>query len=114
MDERLRPVERIRSKKDFNEIYRKGRRFKGQFFHLVFQPNGLNYSRVGVVVSKKVGKATVRNRVKRRLRELFRRNKQLLAGHFDLVFIARPEIVQLDWDRLKEEYRSMISRLVSQ
>ncbi|MDD8020230.1 MAG: ribonuclease P protein component [Acidobacteriota bacterium] len=113
MNERLRPVERIRSKKDFINIYRKGRRLKGRFFHLVFQPNELNYSRLGVVVSKKVGQAAVRNRIKRRFRELFRRNQSLLSGHYDLVFIARPEIRQLDWDRMSEEYRSMISRLAS-
>jgi len=66
-----------------------------------------------VVVSKKVGQATVRNRVKRRFRELFRRNKSLLPGNFDLVLIARPEVVQLDWQKMKEEYRALIRRLGS-
>ena len=113
MDERLRAIERIRNKKDFSEIYKKGRRLKGQYFVLVFAPNGLNYSRLGVVVSKKVGQATVRNRVKRRFRELFRRNKALLPGNFDLVLIARPEVVQLDWQKMKEEYRALIRRLGS-
>ncbi|HRD01449.1 MAG TPA: ribonuclease P protein component [Candidatus Saccharicenans sp.] len=113
MDEHLRPVERIRSKKDFGEIYKKGRRLKGKYFLLVFQPNGLNYSRLGVVVSRKVGQATIRNRIKRRFRELFRRNKSLLPGHFDLVFIARPEIVQLDWEKMKAEYLTMVSQLNS-
>ena len=111
MDERLRPIERIRNKKDFSEIYKKGRRLKGRYFVLVFVPNELNYSRLGVVVSKKVGQATVRNRVKRRFRELFRRNKALLPGNFDLVFVARPEIVQLDWPGMREEYEALIRRL---
>jgi ribonuclease P protein component len=113
MDERLRPIDRIRNKKDFSEIYKKGRRLKGRYFVLVFVPNGLNYSRLGVVVSKKVGPARDRNRVKRRFRELFRRNKSLLPGNFDLVLIARPEIVQLDWQKMKEEYEVLIRRLGS-
>jgi len=72
MDERLRPSERIRRKKDFIELYRKGRRLRGRYFYLVFRPNGLEYSRMAVVVSRKIGKATVRNRLKRWFRELFR------------------------------------------
>ncbi|MBC7362322.1 MAG: ribonuclease P protein component [Candidatus Aminicenantes bacterium] len=111
MDERLRPVERIRKKKDFIELYRKGRRLKGKYFHLVFQPNQLEYSRMGVVVSKKIGKAAVRNKIKRWFKELFRRNKTLLARPYDLVFIAQKEIVGLTWKEMVEEYRSMIDRL---
>jgi ribonuclease P protein component len=111
MDERLRPIERIRRQKDFSELYRRGRRLKSRYFHLVFQPNGLEYSRMAVVVSKKVGKATVRNRVKRRFRELFRRNKDLLGKPCDLIFIAQKEISRLSWEEFKAEYKSVISRL---
>jgi ribonuclease P protein component len=111
MDEGLRPIERIRKQKDFTGLYRRGRRLKSRYFHLVFQPNGLEYSRMAVVVSKKVGRATVRNRIKRRFRELFRRNKDLLGEPCDLIFIAQKEISKLSWEELQAEYRSMISRL---
>ncbi|MDY0231731.1 MAG: ribonuclease P protein component [Candidatus Saccharicenans sp.] len=111
MDECLRPIERIRKQKDFTELYRRGRRLKSRYFHLVFQPNGLEYSRMAVVVSKKIGKATVRNRIKRRFKELFRRNKHLLRQPCDLIFIAQKEIPKLSWEELQAEYKSMISRL---
>jgi ribonuclease P protein component len=111
MDERLRAVERIRKKKDFIELYRKGNRFKGRYFYLAFQPNQLGYSRIGVVVSKKTGKAAIRNKIKRWFRELFRKNKNSLPKPYDLVFIARKEIVWLTWKEMVEEYRSVISRL---
>jgi ribonuclease P protein component len=111
MDERLRPVQRIRKKKDIIDLYRKGRRLKGRYFHLIFQPNGLEYSRLGVVVSKKVGKAAQRNRIKRWFRELFRRNKDLLPKPCDLIFVAQKEITGLSWPELKEEYRSILKQM---
>jgi len=111
MDERLRPVERIRKKKDFIELYKKGHRLKGNYFHVVFQPNQREYSRIAVVVSKKIGKAAVRNKIKRWFRELFRRNKDLLARPCDLVFIARKEAAGLTWEEIREEFGSIITRL---
>ncbi|MCR4395633.1 MAG: ribonuclease P protein component [Candidatus Saccharicenans sp.] len=111
MDERLRPVERIRKKKDFIELYRKGRRLRGRYFHLVFQPNGLEYSRLGVVVSRKIGQATARNRVKRLFRELFRKNKNLLPGPVDLIFIAQPDICGRTRDEVAAEFRAVLERL---
>lgn len=111
MDERLRPVERIRRKKDFIELYRKGCRLRGRYFHLVFQPNGLEYSRMAVVVSRKIGKATVRNRLKRLFRELFRRNKNLLPGPLDLIFIAQKDAGQRNWEEMTADFKAVLQKL---
>ena len=92
MNERLKPCERIRRKKDFLSLYSKGIRFRGRYFNLVYLPSSLGFSRVAVVVSKKVGGAVERNRIKRWMREFFRKNKQLLGSPTDLIVIARREI----------------------
>ncbi|MBC7364674.1 MAG: ribonuclease P protein component [Candidatus Aminicenantes bacterium] len=113
MDERLRPSERIRKRTEFIDLYRKGCRIKGKYFHLVYQPNELGISRLGVVVSKKIGKATVRNRIKRWFREVFRRNKELLARPVDLVLIAQKDILELDWEKLVKEYRQTIKKIAN-
>ncbi|RFT16813.1 MAG: Ribonuclease P protein component [Candidatus Saccharicenans subterraneus] len=113
MDERLRPVERIRRKKDFIELYRKGRRLRGRYFHLVFQPNGLEYSRMAVVVSRKIGKATVRNRLKRLVRELFRRNKNFLPGPLDLIFIAQGDAGERNREELAADFMAVLQKLAS-
>jgi ribonuclease P protein component len=104
MNERLTPRERIRGKKDFVSLYRNGSRFRGRYFNLVYRPNALGYSRLAVVVSKKVGPAVTRNRVKRRMRELFRRHKGLLPEPTDLIIVARKEILDLDPSELRAGY----------
>lgn len=95
MNERLTPRERIRSGKDFTGLYKNGGRFRGRYFTLVYRPNELGFSRLAVVTSSKIGPAVVRNMVKRRMREIFRRNKVAVAVPTDLIVIARREIVNI-------------------
>lgn len=111
MNERLTPAERIRKKSDFTGLYRRGSRFRGRFFTLVFMENGLDQARLAVVASRKVGPAVVRNRVKRRFRELFRREKGLLKEPLDLIVIARPESGEAPWTELRSAYVSALATI---
>jgi len=112
MNERLPPFERIRRKSDFSNIYRDGSRLRGRYFTLVFQRNGLDHSRLAVVASRKVGPAVIRNRAKRRFRELFRRNKELLREPLDLVVITRPESGSAPWPELRDAYVSSLTTIM--
>ncbi len=76
---------RLRRKKDFEEIFKKGRSFKESFLVLKILKNNLKVSRFGFVVSQKVSKkAVVRNKIKRRLREIvglnIKKNLQIGGG----------------------------------
>lgn len=104
MSEVLRPPERIRKQRDFIRLYRKGNRFRGTYFTLVYLPNDLGYSRLGVVASRKVGNAVARNKAKRWMRALFRRNKPKLCAPLDLILIAKPHMRKAEWSGLREEY----------
>jgi len=111
MNERLAPLERIRRKSDFASLYRDGGRIRGRYFHLVFRRNEFGHSRLAVVASRKVGSAVVRNRVKRRLRELFRRHKELLREPLDLIVVARPESGDAPWAEFREAYFSSLATI---
>lgn len=71
-------------------------------------PNGLTLSRYGLSVSKKVGKAVVRNRVKRVLREIMRLTP--LRPGWDIVLIARPEAATAGYGSLKKAVAGLLSR----
>ena len=59
-------------------------------------PAGASVGRLGITVSRRVGNAVVRNRLKRRVREWYRRERSALASGLDLVVIARPAAAKLD------------------
>ena len=77
-------------------------------------PNSLDRHRLGIVASRRIGGAVVRNRVKRRLRELFRQlepNAISTAGGLDLVVIARREAADAPFRLLSSDFRGALSRL---
>jgi len=104
MDETLSPRERIKKKKDFLFLYKKGYRYRGKFFNLIYLSNDLCFSRMAVVASKKIGNAVKRNKVKRSMRALFRKNKELLKNPLDIIFIAKKEILEASWPMLEKDY----------
>jgi ribonuclease P protein component len=95
-------LQSLTRKGEFKNVFEQGRKFPSKHLILYIQNNGLDHSRLGLAVSRKVGNAVTRNRVKRRLREIFR---MLLAEHplcCDIVVVARstaPEAEFLDLDR---------------
>lgn len=111
MDEGLRPRERLKKKKDFLFLYQKGHRIKGKYFNVIYHENKLGYSRLGIVVSRKIGKAVLRNKIKRWVRELFRRNKQLLPFPMDLLIVATQGIENITWDEYRQEYFRTLHRI---
>ena len=89
MDFQFRKVEHLTRKKEFERVFDEGKIFKNNEVVLYVVPNDFQYSRLGLVVSKKVGNAPRRNRAKRLLREAYRLNKHLLKTHVDIIAIPR-------------------------
>ncbi|MBI5101009.1 MAG: ribonuclease P protein component [Nitrospirae bacterium] len=79
----------LRKKGDFDKVFELGLKFPSQYLVIYAKPNGLSFCRLGLAVSRKTGNAVSRNRTKRRLREIVR--KQLLNKSlaFDFVVVAR-------------------------
>jgi ribonuclease P protein component len=73
-------------------------------------PNGLAWSRFGFSVSKQVGKAVVRNRVRRRMREAVRLQLPAIAPGWDVVFIARRSIAQATYEQIAEACQRVLAR----
>lgn len=89
---------RLAKKKDFEKIHKFGK-FSGQdFLAIKTVKNNLNVSRFGFLIGLKISKkATVRNKVKRRLRETIRLRLDKIKPGFDVAVFARPEIVEKDY-----------------
>lgn len=80
---------RLLKSHEFKLVTDRGRKVHTPLFLIFFRKNGQDHCRLGVTVSKKVGQAVTRNRVKRWLREYFRHWRSRAAEHWDVVVIAR-------------------------
>jgi len=108
MDSPLSRRERLLKRKDFVNLNRAERRYLTEHFTVIFKENGLDISRLGITVSKRVGKAVKRNRIKRLLREFFRLNKQIFPKGFDVIFVANKGAEGLIYWKIKEELSEII------
>ena len=77
---------------------------------LYARKNRTEQNRVGVTVSKKLGKAVVRNRVRRRLREVYRLHEEQFAPGWDIVVVARSRCIGADFGKLTNAYLSLAEK----
>lgn len=92
IDQGLRRCHRLRNRTDFERVRSEGRTFRGRLFTVGVRVDPLLPTpRLGVITSRRVGPAVVRNRLRRRVREAFRRSRPGFAMAADVVVIPRPE-----------------------
>lgn len=109
LDQRFRKSERLLKKEEIRSVLRQ-RGFEGKYCYLHIRPNQGSNSRLAVVVSRAAGKAVVRNKAKRRLREIFRRNKNYLNQTLDLVIRAKRSIGVASYRELGEDFNRILKR----
>jgi len=103
---------RLRSRGEFKAVEDGGRRVSARFLILVGKPNGLADDRLGIIASRRVGGAVVRNRAKRRLREMFRRRSPRCGPRaLDVVAIARADLVRAPFADVQSDFLAALMKL---
>jgi len=105
---RFRPAERIRRRAEFQQIYDRGLKVHSRYTTVFLLANTLGVGRLGIAATRKLGGAVERNRAKRLIREVFRRNK--IAPGFDVVVIPKRELLDASLSTLEADYRSLLAR----
>jgi ribonuclease P protein component len=95
---------RISNRKDYNCIYKNGKKIQSRYIIVFIMDNHLEYNRFGIVTSKKVGNAVLRNQARRRLRAIIQKHMPELNQGFDLVIVARFNITEAIFAALEKDF----------
>ena len=106
-------VARITEKSEYQRVFSQGEKLWGRLFVCYVQVETAAECRLGLVVSRKVGGAVVRNRVKRYIREFFRLNRHRLVPGLQLVVVARMASAMLDGNTCARELERLLGKYLT-
>lgn len=102
----------LKKNKDFRNVYRNGNSYATRNLVLYKLKSNNDYNRYGFSISKKIGKAVFRNKLKRRLKEIIRDiEKDNIDRGYDLVFIARKPIVKINFRGIERDVRKLCEKM---
>jgi ribonuclease P protein component len=109
-DERFGSQDRLRRKAEFDAAYASGTRVPSTSFTLIVRPGATERARLGVTIPRATGNAVIRNKIRRRIREIFRHHREDVGGAFDIVVHIRPPAAGTPFTRLEAELIEALRR----
>lgn len=102
---------RLKSNDDFQRVFKHGKSFANRQLVLYYFPqHDQSFFRIGFSVSKKIGNAVVRNRLKRHFRQAIHEMEQEIKPFYDFVIIARQPVKEMDYHQIKKSMTHLFSK----
>lgn len=92
---------RLRKNMEFKKVYSVGKNYWNRNFVLYAKKNKLDETRVGFTITKKHGNAVIRNKIRRRMKEIYRLNFHNIKDGYDLVFIPKRNVIDISYKELE-------------
>jgi ribonuclease P protein component len=105
---RLPRSARLLRRPEYDAVYREGRRRTARQFAVFFRPNGLAHSRFGISLKRELGGAVVRNRIRRRIREILRLHRMEIPAGWDIVVHPRSSVATAEFRALETELLGLL------
>lgn len=97
---------RVKNKELFNNIIKTGSQTRSKYFYIYYKDNNLDYSRFGIAVGKKIGKAVVRNKYKRIIRMILSENKKTFKNNRDYIIMIKNTGLTATYEQLKGDLKN--------
>ena len=97
----MNKIFRLRSNLEFKKVYGGGKNYWNRNLILYVKKNNIGNTRVGYSITKKIGNAVVRNKIRRRMKEIYRLNFHNIMDNYDLIFIPKKNIVHISYKELE-------------
>ncbi len=101
----------LKQNRDFRALYARGKSSVSPYLAVYCRKSRLPHSRLGITVGGKLGIAVRRNRVRRRIRELYRQNEHRLKAGYDIVIVARGRAMSAPYRTLEESFLKLADKL---
>lgn len=106
----MRKLYIVKTKEEFNDLIKNGYCIKNKYFVIYSKKNDLKYDRFGISVGKKIGKAVIRNKYKRKIRNIIDIHRKDYLNNKDYIIILRSRALNLNYQELKNELLSLLKR----
>ena len=93
---------------EFKRVFSKGKRIKAENLTIFILENNYKYNRLGIIVKKEIGKAVVRNRIRRLLKEAFRNIDKKLYQGYDIIILVKKNAVKLNYSKFCDELGNLL------
>ncbi len=101
----------VKEKRDFDKIIKNGKKVKNYNFIVFYNKNNEQFNKYGITVPKKVGKAHIRNKLKRRVRAILRNYKKSYENNYNCIIIIRNSCLDLTFQELSNSLERLLNEI---
>ena len=106
----MKRIETIKDSKTFNNIIKNGKFIKNQYFVIYYMQSENENNKYGIAVSNKLGKAVIRNKLKRQTRAIIDENKNLFKNAFNYIIMIRKTCTEANYSTMNEAFKSLLEK----
>ena len=108
----MKKINIIKKNYDINNIIKTGTMVKNKYFYIYKDKNNIDNYRFAICISKKIGNAVTRNKIKRQLKDIIDKSNLVFNSNNDYVIIIRNEINSINYENMKENLIDLLSKVL--
>ena len=106
----MKKINIVRKNQDFKRILNQRKSLGNKYLVIYYKENNINLNRYGISVSKKVGNAVTRNKIKRQIKNIIDKNQNLFKKNQDYIIIVKKAILDLKFNEIEESIKKLLTK----